>query len=112
MYALGPMYALSKKALAQVFNAAPRSNRFFAVEDQAMGVWMLAHDVKHFDDRRLCASGCHQAFVGTQYIWSDTITETPKLKHCHATPPSVLPFLVSLYPRFNKVIAAYEDNHD
>jgi hypothetical protein len=121
MYACGPIYAVSRKAMNHVFKDGAESNRFFAIEDQSMGMWMLAHNVVHFDDRRLCASTCHSsgAFVAVNGF-APTCTgmvnpsnELPMLQglpECHATTPARLPFLRSRFRRFNEMIEAYKKN--
>lgn len=122
MYACGPIYSLSRAAIMHVFKDEPESNRYFAIEDQAMGIWMLAHDVVHFDDRRLCASTCYSshAFVavntGVKCIGmvnpSVELPAVHRLAECHATPPAQLPFLnTSEFPRFNEMIAAYQQRN-
>jgi hypothetical protein len=32
--------------------------RLLANEDTSVGLWMLAADVKHFEDMRLCSPAC------------------------------------------------------
>jgi len=111
LYAQGSIYALSMTALLQVFDGGQKMNRLFAVEDQAMGVWMLAHDVNLFDDQRLCAKACDasHAFVGLRYKNSEN-TSMPVFhgsNNCYKTPPATLPFLDSPISRFNVMIEAY-----
>lgn len=121
MYACGSIYALSRSALTHIFKDGAEFNRFFAIEDQAMGLWMLAHNVTHFDDRRLCAKTCDSshAFVAvnngeTCTGMIDPYVELPavhRLAECHVPPPAQLPFLESKFQRFNRMIEAYEHAH-
>lgn len=104
--------------MKQVFKKGVESNRFFAIEDQSMGFWMLAHDVTYFDDRRLCAKTCDSshAFVAvnngaTCTGMIDPYAEVPAvhaLADCHVAPPADLPFIKSKFQRFNKMIQSYQ----
>lgn len=114
MYACGAMYALSRSAMTHVFKEGAESHRVLANEDQAMGFWMLAHNVVYFDDQRLCASTCDSshAFVGVNHGTycnglKDPSHELPALDaqaECQAAPPAQLPFLKSKFQRFNKMM--------
>jgi len=102
-----------------IFKDGNRSNRFLAVEDQSMGLWMIAHNVTYFDDRRLCATDCHSsaAFVAVKGHgrYCDGLNESSIQLHalhatpeCRAAPPRQLPFVHSPTQRFNNMIRAYE----
>lgn len=102
--------------MTHVFKDGVESNRFFNIEDQSMGFWMLAHNVTYFDDRRLCASTCHSshAFVAVNNGAKCTgmvnpFVELPAvdaLTACHVSPPEKLPFVKSDFSRFNTMIEA------
>eukprot|EP00210_Caulerpa_lentillifera_P005805 g5551.t1 len=54
----GSIYVLSGRA-ANLITSIPEGNlRFFNNEDTTVGSWMLAFNVTHFDDRRLCTKTC------------------------------------------------------
>jgi galactosylxylosylprotein 3-beta-galactosyltransferase len=59
----GTLYALSGGAAAAVAAMPPGAMRFFANEDVTVGAWMLALNVRHLDDRRLCQTACNEAAV-------------------------------------------------
>lgn len=56
----GSAYVLSGKAVDAVVNIPRGMLRFLANEDVTVGSWMLALDMVHFDDRRLCATECNE----------------------------------------------------
>jgi hypothetical protein len=117
MYACGPAYALSRSAMQKVFAEERETNRFFNIEDQAMGFWMMAHNVTYYDDRRMCANNCHASrFVAVNGLGPSCTgmrrptVEIPRLQGlaaCNAKPPAELPFVASNYPRFNNMTMAY-----
>jgi galactosylxylosylprotein 3-beta-galactosyltransferase len=59
----GTLYVLSGGAAGSVASQPPGSMRFFANEDVTVGSWMLARNVVHLDDRRLCATQCDDTSV-------------------------------------------------
>ncbi|KAL3142375.1 hypothetical protein ABBQ38_002711 [Trebouxia sp. C0009 RCD-2024] len=56
-HAWGSIYVLSGTAASSIAQM-PSRMRYFANEDVTLGAWMLALDVNHFDDRRLCDPWC------------------------------------------------------
>lgn len=121
MHSCGPAYALSRYAMEQiVVGGGAQNHRLLSNEDTTMGLWMLAHNVQFFDDRRLCANECSRdsAFVAVhgQDIWGcATITENPQIQMsrilrepaCRTRAPDQLPFARSLFGRFNAMIDRY-----
>ncbi|KAK9831532.1 hypothetical protein WJX81_006529 [Elliptochloris bilobata] len=57
-HAWGSMYVLSGRAAAAAATLPSGMLRFFNNEDVTVGSWMLAFNVTHFDDRRLCEPAC------------------------------------------------------
>lgn len=57
----GSVYVLSGRAAAAVEALQPDSLRFFANEDVTVGSWMLAMNMRHYDDRRMCETECSEA---------------------------------------------------
>lgn len=54
----GSLYVLSNNAVTAVLSIDNKHLRNFANEDVTIGSWMLALNMKHYDDRRLCMSSC------------------------------------------------------
>ena len=118
MYASGPFYALSRSAMEQAFSGRANSNRLLRSEDTSVGLWMLAHDTVHLDDRRLCASACRSdgawvAVNGQVGLRCGGLcrpeVELPALfqqPECRAAPPKQMPFLRSNFERSNEMIRA------
>ncbi|KAL6754243.1 galactosyltransferase-domain-containing protein [Haematococcus lacustris] len=63
IHAYGSAYAVAGQVVREVLGPAAASLRLLANEDTSVGAWMLAHNVKHFEDMRLCAQACHPAAV-------------------------------------------------
>jgi galactosylxylosylprotein 3-beta-galactosyltransferase len=60
----GPAYALSASAAATIVDFTSRFRpRFLANEDTTLGLWLLALDAAHYDDRRLCSPACDASAV-------------------------------------------------
>lgn len=59
----GSAYALSMPAVRAVTSVPPGLLRFFSNEDVTVGSWMLAMNVTHLDDRRMCEPGCSASSV-------------------------------------------------
>jgi hypothetical protein len=62
----GSLYILSSKAVTAILAIDEKHLRNFANEDVTIGSWMLALNMNHYDDRRLCMSSC--AFSGLAMI--------------------------------------------
>ncbi|KAI8103077.1 hypothetical protein M9434_005862 [Picochlorum sp. BPE23] len=73
----GSVYVLSGAAAQAMLEINKEHLRFFANEDVTVGAWMLALDMKHYDDRRLCLSACGHAGVAVMDM------PHPGLKHVH-----------------------------
>lgn len=58
LHAYGPIYALSKEVVANLAATKNQRYRMFINEDVTIGVWMLAMDVVHEDNRDICATSC------------------------------------------------------
>ncbi|PNH08278.1 putative beta-1,3-galactosyltransferase 14, partial [Tetrabaena socialis] len=61
MHAYGSAYALSAPVVRRVIQRNYHHLRLLANEDTSVGAWMLAHQVAHFEDMRLCSPTCHPA---------------------------------------------------
>ncbi|CAK9276014.1 unnamed protein product [Sphagnum jensenii] len=78
LHAYGPIYALSAEVVASLSAARNNSLRMFMNEDVTIGVWMLAMDVTHEDNRALCDPQCHPNSIA---VW-----DLPKCSGlCHPT---------------------------
>ena len=73
----GSVYVLSGAAAQAMLEINKEHLRFFANEDVTVGAWMLALDMKHYDDRRLCLSACGTAGIAVMDM------PHPGLKHVH-----------------------------
>lgn len=60
----GSMYVLSHKAAKTISEIDEHALRYLANEDVTVGMWMLALEMKHFDDRRMCQNMCGSSGVG------------------------------------------------
>ncbi|GAB4819945.1 hypothetical protein N2152v2_006991 [Parachlorella kessleri] len=67
-HAWGPIYVLSGRVAEYLAAQRPGSLRFFNNEDVTVGSWMLALNVTHFDDRRLCETSCSQSSLAVYDI--------------------------------------------
>ena len=54
----GSLYILSNNAVTAILSIDDKHLRNFANEDVTIGSWMLALNMNHYDDRRLCMSSC------------------------------------------------------
>ena len=54
----GSLYILSQKAVEGMTSIDAYMLRHLANEDVTVGLWMLALDMTHYDDRRLCMKKC------------------------------------------------------
>jgi hypothetical protein len=69
LHAYGSMYALSGGVVERVVVRSFDTLRLLANEDTSVGAWMLSHEVRHFDDERLCVElNCTAAAVGVGSI--------------------------------------------
>lgn len=80
----GSAYVLSHTVATHLASLPPASLRFLANEDTSVGAWMLAFDVKHLDDRRLCEDKCSASSIVVYDIPScsglcNAAEELPKL---------------------------------
>jgi hypothetical protein len=64
----GSAYALSGAAASFLASMPRNSLRFLANEDTTIGLWMLAFNIKHLDDRRLCEARCTASSLVTYDI--------------------------------------------
>ena len=64
----GSVYVLSRIAAQAMLEIKKENLRFFANEDVTVGAWMLALDMKHYDDRRLCLPACGRAGIAVMDI--------------------------------------------
>ncbi|DBA81436.1 TPA: hypothetical protein ACH3X1_007222 [Trebouxia sp. C0004] len=110
-HAWGSIYVLSGNAALRVAQMPTGSLRFFANEDVTLGSWMLAFNVRHFDDRRLCDAWCTSSSLAVYNIpeCSGLCNPVEDLVHLHAQSDCVSPALtdgsVPLLPpifRFNQ----------
>lgn len=62
-HAWGPAYVVSGRAAADIASMREGSLRFFNNEDVTVGAWMLALNVVHDDDRRLCDKSCKETTI-------------------------------------------------
>eukprot|EP00873_Tetraselmis_striata_P022514 jgi/Tetstr1/442778/TSEL_030863.t1 len=63
MYKAGPAYALSSWAASLLMAVPDRGLRFFGAGDASFGGWMLAFNVTHWEDRRLCSNDCSETNI-------------------------------------------------
>lgn len=59
----GSAYVVSGHAAALLAGFPPGTLRMLANEDTTLGLWMLALNMTHYDDRRLCSPACTNASV-------------------------------------------------
>lgn len=62
-HAWGTAYVLSGRTATFLSQLRPGALRFFMNEDVTVGSWMLAFNVTHYDDRRLCEPACSPTSV-------------------------------------------------
>ena len=60
----GSLYVLSGRAADAISSISPSLLRRFGNEDVTIGLYMLATDMQHYDDRRLCMSSCEGGGIG------------------------------------------------
>ncbi|KIZ05988.1 hypothetical protein MNEG_1961 [Monoraphidium neglectum] len=58
LHSYGSIYALRGRAVEDVIVRNLDNLRLLANEDTMVGLWMLAHGVKLFEDMRLCSPTC------------------------------------------------------
>ena len=109
----GSIYVLSGRAAQMLASVEPSLLRFFANEDVTVGSWMLAMQVQHFDDRRLCETKCSATSLAVFDFpqcagLCDAAKRLPELhamKECHSSSnengevpmlPSIINFSVEL----------------
>lgn len=94
-HAWGSIYVLSGNAALRVAQMPAGSMRFFANEDVTLGSWMLAFNVHHFDDRRLCDPWCTPSSLAVYNIpeCSGLCNPVEDLVHLHAQSDCVSPAL-------------------
>ncbi|KAF8025894.1 hypothetical protein BT93_F2654 [Corymbia citriodora subsp. variegata] len=66
LHAYGPLYALSADVVAGLVALRNNSFRMFSNEDVTIGSWMLAMNVNHENNQKLCESDCTPSFVA---VW-------------------------------------------
>ncbi|XP_073287208.1 probable beta-1,3-galactosyltransferase 13 [Primulina huaijiensis] len=66
LHAYGPIYALSADVVSSLVALRNNSFRMFSNEDVTIGSWMLAMNVSHEDNRRLCAAECSPSSIA---VW-------------------------------------------
>eukprot|EP00873_Tetraselmis_striata_P013995 jgi/Tetstr1/434259/TSEL_023366.t1 len=101
-FASGPLYILSNSAGKLLSAIEPASLRHLANEDTMMGAWMVALNVKHFDDQRLCSATCIPVTVGTvptHVSQLSTVSEYHRLCHSSPTIPPGFSQLPLMAPR-------------
>ncbi|KAK9823820.1 hypothetical protein WJX72_005724 [[Myrmecia] bisecta] len=105
MYASGAMYALSANAAGLIASIPLSKWRISGGgDDSTMGLWMLAHNMTYFDDRRIGQYvPCSHNFLvvtGPCNGLCDAVTQIPLLHkdpNCTAPGPTVLPQEPSWY---------------
>lgn len=87
-HAWGSIYVLSGKAALTIAQLPANSMRYFANEDVTLGSWMLAFNMHHFDDRRLCDPWCTPSSLAVYNIpqCSGLCNPVQDLVHLHAQP--------------------------
>ncbi|KAL3849274.1 hypothetical protein ACJIZ3_011156 [Penstemon smallii] len=66
LHAYGPLYALSADVVASLVALRNNSFRMFSNEDVTIGSWMLAMNVNHEDNRKLCEAECTPSSIA---VW-------------------------------------------
>lgn len=66
LHAYGPIYALSADVVASLGALRNDSFRMFSNEDVTIGAWMLAMNVNHEDNRKLCEAECTPSSIA---VW-------------------------------------------
>ncbi|KAG8386405.1 hypothetical protein BUALT_Bualt03G0145400 [Buddleja alternifolia] len=66
LHAYGPIYALSADVVASLVVLRNNSFRMFSNEDVTIGSWMLAMNVNHEDNRKLCEAECTSSSIA---VW-------------------------------------------
>lgn len=60
----GSLYVLSGRAASEMSSIRWGALRGFENEDVTIGLYMLATDMQHYDDRRLCMNSCEDGGIG------------------------------------------------
>lgn len=104
LHAYGSLYATSGEVVKNVVLKNYDNLRLFSNEDTSVGVWMIAHNVTHFEDMRLCAEGCSDAAIGVLRKSCMGLCNPTKdmllihrANHCQTEAVDPLPYLPS-YP--------------
>ena len=63
-HAWGSLYVLSGRAASDISSMTRSVLRRFENEDVTIGLYMLATDMQHYDDRRLCMTSCEGGGIG------------------------------------------------
>lgn len=94
-HAWGPVYAVSGRVAHLLTTLPPGSLRFFNNEDVTVGGWMLAFNVTHYDDRRLCTPSCSPSSLAVYDIpaCAGLCDPSRQLPLLHATPSCRSPTL-------------------
>jgi len=64
LHAYGSLYVMSREVVEKVIIRNMDNLRMLANEDTSVGVWMLSHNVTHFEDMRLCSEECATEAIG------------------------------------------------
>uniref|UniRef100_A0A061SA09 Hexosyltransferase n=1 Tax=Tetraselmis sp. GSL018 TaxID=582737 RepID=A0A061SA09_9CHLO len=93
MYTAGPAFALSYRGALLLGSVPPGGLRFYGAGDASVGGWMLALNVTHGEDHRLCHNACKHntiAYYDTTKCngLCDSAKELPQLhkEQCGAEP--------------------------
>eukprot|EP00850_Spirogloea_muscicola_P001104 SM000004S14974 [mRNA] locus=s4:544352:547097:- [translate_table: standard] len=71
LHAYGPIYALSQQVVESFLVLGEIGLRMLSNEDTTIGLWMLALNVTHEDDRRLCEPQCNGKSIA---VWDIPFT--------------------------------------
>lgn len=101
----GSAYVLSGAAATLVTSLPMEQLRYFSNEDVTVGSWMLAFNVSHFDDRRMCSPSCEPNAVAVYDFpkcagLCDSVEALPKLHRDEACRSEEPPQLVRQSWRF------------
>ncbi|XP_073156053.1 probable beta-1,3-galactosyltransferase 14 [Henckelia pumila] len=66
LHAYGPIYALSADVVSSLVALRNNSFRMFSNEDVTIGSWMLAMNVHHEDNKKLCQAECTPSSIA---VW-------------------------------------------
>jgi len=85
LHAYGPIYALSSEVVSSLSPSKFQRYRMFMNEDVTIGVWMLAMDVEHEDNRAICDTSCNPTSIA---VWdlprcSGLCNPTERMRELH-----------------------------